>query len=536
MKGLLITGLIVIASSFLNAENFGANLIKGCNNLTVNINAATEARGGSVSADYFLEAVKRGDLVLKSEIEYCGTVHKRYIQHYKGVEVYGTGIIMHYKAGKLEEVNGTYHMSIPDISVKPQIDSETAMNLCEEKLNLTKEFKEVPVTSMRREAVRKSAIVIYKHGKKFIAAYKCIVDRGPVFSRTAIMDAETGEILKHYSNVYFDKAKSSESLRIGYGYGFHGNKYKFPVTYDSEKKAYFTNYYQEYSTQSLTRPVDHYTLVGDGDMQRMYSGSLKPDDDGVWEDPAIADNHAWMGLTYDYYYKVHGRKGLDGNNMSIVSIVHAWGFTDNASFSPMFNVMSFYEPGKKGWNTASSLDVIAHEYTHGVLFHSGVYHSSIHEGFADIMATAVEHYYQPKGAGVMKADWIMGEDLIAGGLDKGIRNIANPQDHGNPKAFHIDHYDEKKAPHYNGMILSHSFYLLSEGGKHQSTGVEVTGIGIEKAAKIFYNGFTNYLNASSSMGDAANSIIVSAKSLYGDGSVEMKAAMKAVEAVGFKVQ
>ena len=59
--------------------------------------------------------------------------------------------------------------------------------------------------------------------------------------------------------------------------------------------------------------------------------------------------------------------------------------------------------------------------------------------------------------------------------------------------------------HYSSGIANLAFYLMSQGGTHprgKSTGV-VTGIGMDKAIRLFYALNVNYLTASSNFRAAA---------------------------------
>src|SRR5207249_3000043 len=58
--------------------------------------------------------------------------------------------------------------------------------------------------------------------------------------------------------------------------------------------------------------------------------------------------------------------------------------------------------------------------------------------------------------------------------------------------------------HYTSGVPNLAFYLLSQGGKHprNKTTVNVTGIGIEKAAAVFYRANTTIFTSSTNYAQA----------------------------------
>jgi Zn-dependent metalloprotease len=89
--------------------------------------------------------------------------------------------------------------------------------------------------------------------------------------------------------------------------------------------------------------------------------------------------------------------------------------------------------------------------------------------------------------------------------------------------------------HRNSPIVTHGFYLFVEGGTNRTSGVSVTGIGfsnIERAEKIYYRAFTNYLVPRSTFSDARRATLRSARELYGPDGVEVQQLTQAWNAIG----
>ncbi|MDO8836961.1 MAG: M4 family metallopeptidase, partial [Vicinamibacterales bacterium] len=273
------------------------------------------------------------------------------------------------------------------------------------------------------------------------------------------------------------------------------------------------------------------------------------------------DGHVYAGWTYDYFYKRFGRKGLDGRDLRMVSLVHPVRREDLSSHpSDIVNtfylnafyfgngVMVFGEglpshltAGGYRWNYfAGALDVVAHELTHGVTeFTSDLIYrnesGALNEAFSDIMGVSAEFFFQEPGSGYMKADYVIGEDLTS--PLGGFRSLSNPQAYGDP-----DHYSRRYlgtadngGVHSNSGIANHAFYLAIEGGTNRTSGMAVQGVGSANRAKIeavFYRAFTLMLTPSSTFSMARAATIQAARDLHGAGSDVERAVTDAWTACG----
>ena len=89
--------------------------------------------------------------------------------------------------------------------------------------------------------------------------------------------------------------------------------------------------------------------------------------------------------------------------------------------------------------------------------------------------------------------------------------------------------------HWNSTILSHAFYLAIEGGRNDTTGRTVQGVGganrhaVERA---FFRAMTDLMPASTNIPMAADVIRQSAVDLFGTGSTTHRAVDQALRAVG----
>jgi thermolysin len=183
--------------------------------------------------------------------------------------------------------------------------------------------------------------------------------------------------------------------------------------------------------------------------------------------------------------------------------------------------------------------VLGHELTHGVTeFTSNLIEQgesgALNEAFSDMMGTAAEFFYQPIGDGPLKADYLIGEDVVTPG---GIRSLANPAMFGDP-----DHYskrfigaEDNGGVHTNSTIASHAYYLSIEGGTNRTSGLSVQGVGVanrEQIEKTFYRAFTQLMPSNATFSVARAATIQAARDLYGAGSAVERAVTQAWTAVG----
>ena len=259
-----------------------------------------------------------------------------------------------------------------------------------------------------------------------------------------------------------------------------------------------------------------------------------------------AVNALW-GLmnTYDTMKNVLGWKSLDGRNTATYIAAHVNTAYDNAFYSDSCKCMfigdgsSFYSLG--------SIDVIGHEMGHGVtastsnLTYSGE-SGGLNESNSDINGEMVEAYARNGGTGtVIPAgnDWFVGKEIAKNGIP--LRFMQKPSKDGrSPDAWTsgVGSLDV----HYSSGPNNRMFYFLSQGSnatvgndayssylKRQPSAM--TGIGNDKAYRIWFKANTTKFTASTDYADARSKVILAAQELYGVGSKEEIAVKRAYAAI-----
>jgi Zn-dependent metalloprotease len=268
--------------------------------------------------------------------------------------------------------------------------------------------------------------------------------------------------------------------------------------------------------------------------KRVGDGELFVDEDNLWGDftnddraTAGTDAHFGLALTWDYYLQVHGRLGIYEPGKGILSRVHFGNDYVNAYWSAACQCVTYGDGDGVTASPLVSIDIIAHELTHGVtaatadLIYTGE-SGGLNESMSDIFATAVE-FYAADFSDTVPEYWA-GEDVWTPAVaDDALRYLDDPTRDGRS----IDHYDDYTSNldvHFSSGLANHVFYLLSEGGPHASTGEPVTPIGRDQAAQVFYLALTGYMTPDTDFAAAKQATMQAALDLYGSVTAQLVAA------------
>jgi bacillolysin len=507
--------------------------------LTVRTESSAERRAWTSRVDTML---RDGQLRLRQSREdplVPGRTHERADQYYRGVRVFGADVARQLRDGATESIFGTIYEGIT-IDPNPTIDEDRARELLGARLGIDIDAA-TPV----------ELVVLPLDAGGYALTWRIrVVSRRD--TRQYFINARTGATVLDYSD------RKTQSA-VGRALGVLGDTKKIDVRASSG----------QFQTRDDLRPpvIETYDMKGDPvrtdnfltGLVNLSSNDLGTDSDNNWTDGALGDAHIYAGYTYDYYFKRFGRKGLNNADIRMQNLVHPVRRADVDIYGnqyPDFFVNAFYDGGGvmvfgEGLPPnfildgqtfdffAGALDIVAHELSHGVTEYTSnlIYRNesgALNEAFSDIMGTSVEFFFQPPGSGPLKADYLLGEDVIRPG---GTRSLENPGVNGDP-----DHYSKRftgsadnGGVHTNSTIVSHAFYLAIEGGTNRTSGLSVQGVGganREQMEKVFYRAFTQLMPANSTFSVARAATIQAARDLYGSNSAAERAVTQAWTAVG----
>jgi bacillolysin len=511
----------------------------GPDRVNVSADSTVERRTWATRIDRMLRSGELRIRQTREDMLLPGRTHERANQYYRGVRVFGGDIARQLRGGVTESLFGTMYEGIA-LDPTPVLDEDHARTLLASRLG----------QALDEQRPAELVVLPLDDGSYALTWRMRVIARGD--ARQYFIDARNGVTRLDYSD---RKGQSA----IGRATGVLGDLKKISVHASSG---------QFQATDELRPPViQTYDLRGDpvrADdflIGRVNFGSadLGSDTDNDWTDGPVGDAHIYAGYTYDYFFKRFARKGLNNADIRIQTLVHPVRRADLQTYIDTyadFFLNAFYDgggvvvlgeglppgftAGGQSWDyLAGALDIVAHELTHGVTEYSSdlIYRNesgALNEAFSDVMGASVEFFFQPAGSGPLRADYLMGEDVIRPG---GLRSLENPGSNGDP-----DHYSKRYTGtedgggvHINSTIASHAFYLAIEGGTNRTSGLSVQGVGSgnrEQIEKVFYRAFTQLLPANATFSVARATTIQAARDLYGANGAAERAVTQAWTAVG----
>ncbi|HEX5690596.1 MAG TPA: M4 family metallopeptidase, partial [Roseiflexaceae bacterium] len=235
--------------------------------------------------------------------------------------------------------------------------------------------------------------------------------------------------------------------------------------------------------------------------------------------------HDAAGKVYDYYFNTFRRDSIDGQGGEMVSTVHFGSDprdAENAAWVGEAQQMIYGDGGRIFQPLAYGLDVVGHEFTHGIIDGTAglVYEAqpgALNESYADVF-----------GAMIDRANWTVGETIVKPGRFPlpYIRSLEDPSaggnyDPNNPlqgigQPTTVDEYAnlpisrryDNGGVHINSGIPNHAAYLLAQA------------ITREKTEQIYYRTMTQYLTPEAEFLDAANLTARAATELYGQAEAD----------------
>lgn len=262
---------------------------------------------------------------------------------------------------------------------------------------------------------------------------------------------------------------------------------------------------------------------------------------GANTDPIVNANYDYFGVTYGWYLNLFGRDSFNNGGAIIRSSVHVGVNYVNA----YWNTQQFAfgdGDGQQSSNLANSLDVTAHEYTHAVTqYTSGLVYQNepgaLNEAWSDIFGAVVEARQTLGANGYNANTWKIGEDVwtpFIGG--DALRYMDDPIRDGASRDYYPLRYiggADNGGVHWNSGIANLAFKLTVTGGMHPRgrNNIQVPGIGIDKARRIYYRAGAVYLRQNSNFEAARAATAQAARDLFGLCTAEYVAVQRAWDAV-----
>ena len=462
-----------------------------------------------------------------------GLTHLKFKQVFNKIPVYAKEIVVHLdKKGYVKSLNGSYISTPEKVNTTAQLDVEKVR----EKLPniFGKSIGELEDLNDSIEPV----LVIYEKKNQlylswYITIYSSYIDRWNLF-----IDDKTGAILdkiyttctiktNHNHNNNFGEHNTSNNKKnyktgtTSTGVDLNGiernlNTFFFNDSYwliDTTNPSYDSNLSNELDQKGAIQ-----TLKYNSNDDNYY---YQENQNNTFDDPSLVSAHYNASTVYDYFFNTFQRNSLDGNGgstLSVTNIKENGIDVDNAFWNGRF---IGYGNGKTGFKPlAGSLDVAAHEFSHGIVqATAGLEYKdesgAIDESFCDIFGVLVD-----------RDDWTLGEEVVNDEYYPNgfLRSLEEPKLGDQPDNYNDVIYlgtdIDNGGVHINSGIPNKAFYIIA------------SSIGKDKAEQIYYRALTTYLTRSSDFLDLRIGLEESAIDIYGSNSAELISVKEGLDAVG----
>jgi Zn-dependent metalloprotease len=437
-----------------------------------------------------------------------GSRHVRFDRTYRGLAVLGGDYVVHANPdGSFRDASVAQRAAIA-VDIKPTVDAAAAR-------------------SASRIAGRSDArLVVDASAGTPVLAWQIVGPR----ERTVIVDARTGKVRRDYDGI--------QTAETGTGH----------TLYDGEVPLSTTRGDGGYTLTDPSRGNAQVLDALDNPYPEPATSTPMVDADNVWGTGArddrqtvAADVHYAVAETFDFFRQAYGRDGVRDDGTAPVAMVHQ--DDANAAFYGSCYCMSFGDGGS-GIGPFVSLDVVGHEWAHGVTYATArlVYDGesgALNEASSDIFGTLVEF---AAGNPADRPDYLVGEQLDNGGEGTPLRYMDEPARNGTSDSCWSPAIAGHDV-HYSSGVADKFFYNLAVGSGQSAWGDSptcggappVTGIGNDKAGRIWYRALTTYMLSNTNYAVARQATLTAAADLYGAGGAEydaVDAAWKAVNVDG----
>lgn len=455
-----------------------------------------------------------------------GQTHVHLNQVHRGLAVFGARLVVHMSDNGILGVNGVFVPGLAGLSTTTSLDGSRLSEAA-----VTAARKAHPQTTLR---VSHAEWMVYPvgllRGKLAGArlAYAVDVSDGASIRDRVFVDARTGAVLNRISQV--------------------------PTFLNREI----------YTPDQAAAPVlteDCLLCLPDPDLTDEQANGPGDYSSTRPVDQAATDNlYIYAGGTYALYENLFGRKGYDacdGNGPCQADVAGpVWTPTRGNDYVGQIQKSVYLVNDvcpNAYWNGDSTNycpgfdadDVVSHEwshayteYTHGLIYQ---YQSgALNESYSDIFGETydlVNDLEGPLGASLIEGDyyknggsrWVMGEDLSEVAAALLLRDMWDPDDFPAPSPGSVDSENyqcgsgDGGGVHTNSGVPNHAYAMLVDGRPNSvdaSTfnGIAVPGIGITKAANIYFRAESVYQTPTTNFADHADALLASCDDLVNAGT------------------
>ena len=448
-------------------------------------------------------------MVLTEEIaDANGYIHFKYQQFHEGLPIFGNRYLLHEKAGKVVTATGLYSPQV-SASAMPGINALTATAFAKKAMK-AKEYdtrKNEPVLCFVDPAfpqVSETLRLAYQVELHSIE---------PFDKRRYFVDAASGKIISEFPLILQEGVPSTAKTRY---YGVQN------IITDSIAP-------QQFVLRDPTRGEGIFVYNDDG--SSFTSTSSNWDLTNADKDEIALDAHYCTQEYYDMMLADYNWQGVDGIGKALKVNVHAGNFA-NAFWD---GESSSYGDGDCNYGPLTTLEVVGHEFTHGMIDYTSklVYSGesgAINESLADMFGKMLEYKTDPANF-----SWDLGHSFLLNPDSQPFRVMDDPNSLEMPAYYQGLYWEGEGGVHTNSSIGNLWFTMLVDGKQgvnEMGTNFDVPALGVDKTGQIVFQVNRYYLTESSNYAAFYQYSLAMAEALYGAGSTELQAVAEAWKAVG----
>jgi Thermolysin metallopeptidase, alpha-helical domain/Thermolysin metallopeptidase, catalytic domain len=259
-----------------------------------------------------------------------------------------------------------------------------------------------------------------------------------------------------------------------------------------------------------------------GNTETLPGEVVRSDGDPPVGDLAVDESFDSSGQVLDLFQSQFGRRSIDGHGGTVSITVHYGRDYDNAFWDGTQLVFGDGD-GQIFERFTKPMDVMAHEFTHGVTqFTIGLAYQdqpgALNESISDVFASMAKQ--RILGQTAAEADWLIAEGLFKPGINaRALRSMKEPGTaYDDPQigkdlqvgsmADYVHTYEDSGGVHINSGIPNRAFALAA---------LEIGGASWEKPGQVWYDALVNgQLSSQAGFEDFAQATLSSAGRLFGN--------------------
>ena len=437
--------------------------------------------------EQFIGADADSRLLMKAKREDHGVRNYRYTQTWRGVPLYGEGVVVSEDgAGNVRTMFGNMISGLgQDIaSVTPRMSAAQAL-VAGKRAGLGNRLSGMQTRNEKTTLV----IFVDDSGRGHLAYHVDFVAdaaTGQASRPNLLIDANNGRVLKQWDNLQHSLIGTGPGGNAKTGQYEYGTNYGYlDVTQSGSTCTMNSTNVKTVNLNGGTSGSTAFSYTCPRNTVKAINGAYSPMNDAHYFGNQVFNMYqAYIGqapLTFQMTMKVHYKNSYEN------------AFWDGSAM--------YYGDGASTFYPLVSLDVTSHEVSHGfteqqsgLCYDDGSHCGGMNEAFSDMAGEAAEYFVRGSN------DWKVGYDIFKG--SGALRYMNNPPLDG----ASIDHASDMTSnmdPHYSSGVYNKAFYNLATK----------SGWNTQKAFQVFARANRDYWTANTTWNNGACGVETAATDL-----------------------